>query len=82
MISEIVYSKYSQAMFNIASEQHKIEQYDNELKTIRDTLQMNPSLQKFLVHPRVPERVKKHIIFEIFADDVSPLVLAIYVRHD
>ncbi|WP_427114086.1 F0F1 ATP synthase subunit delta [Megasphaera sueciensis] len=83
MISEIVYSKYSQAMFNIANEQHKIEQYDNELKTIRDTLQMNPSLQKFLVHPRVPERVKKHIIFEIFADDVSPLVLQfMYVMID
>ena len=58
MVPEIVYSKYSQAMFNIANEQHKIEQYGNELKTVRDTLQMNPDLRSFLLHPLVQRLVK------------------------
>ena len=83
MVPEIVYSKYSQAMFDIANEQQKIEQYGNELKTIRDTLQMNPDLRSFLLHPLVPDRSKKDTIRQIFAGDVSPIVLQfMYVMVD
>lgn len=83
MVPEIVYSKYSQAMFDIASEQQKIEEYGKELKTIRDTLQMNPELRSFLAHPLVPAQSKKDTIRQIFADDVSPIVLQfIYVMID
>lgn len=83
MIPEIVYSKYSQAMFDIASEQHKLEEFGNELKTVRDILQGNPELWKFLNHPLVPPQAKKETLKEIIADTVSPLVLRfLYVMID
>ena len=59
MIPETIYSKYSQAMFDIASEQKKLDEFGTELKKVRDTFQENPDFWKFLNHP---------------LDDVSPLV--------
>ncbi|MCH4166690.1 MAG: ATP synthase F1 subunit delta [Megasphaera sp.] len=83
MIPEIVYSKYSQAMFDIASEQNKLEEFGNELKAVRDILQGNPDSWKFLNHPLIPPKAKKEILKEIFSDSVSPLVLRfLYVMVD
>ena len=42
MIPETIYSKYSQAMFDIASEQKKLTEFGTELKGVRDTFQENP----------------------------------------
>lgn len=83
MIPEIVYSKYSQAMFDIAKEQDKLEEYGRDLRSIRDTLQLNPDLRKFLEHPLVPPKSKKETLKQIFSDDVSPMVLRLlYVMID
>ncbi|MCH4179004.1 MAG: F0F1 ATP synthase subunit delta [Megasphaera sp.] len=83
MIPEIVYSKYSQALFDIASEQKKLEGFGNELKMVRDTFQENPELWKFLNHPLVPEASKKETLKEVFADSLSKLVLQfLYVMVD
>ena len=83
MIPEIVYSKYSQAMFDIAKEQSKLEEYGTQLRAIRDTLQLNPDLRKFLEHPLVPPKSKKDTIQQIFSDEVSPMVLQfLYVMID
>ncbi len=83
MIPETIYSKYSQAMFDIASEQKKLEEFGTELKKVRDTFQENPDFWKFLNHPLVPPQSKKQTVKEVFADDVSPLVLQfIYVMID
>lgn len=83
MIPEAVYSKYSQAMFDIAKEQHKMDEYGTELKAVRDTMQLNPELKKFIHHPLVPPQSKKETLHAIFADDVSPVVLQfLYVMID
>lgn len=83
MIPEAVYSKYSQAMFDIAKEQHKMDEYGTELKAVRDTMQLNPELKKFIHHPLVPPQSKKETLYAIFADDVSPVVLQfLYVMID
>ena len=42
MIPETIYSKYSQAMFDIASEQKKLTEFGTELKGVRDTFQEIP----------------------------------------
>ena len=83
MIPEIVYSKYSQAMFDIAKEQDKINEFGQQLRSIRDTLQMNPDLLKFVEHPLITPEAKKDTLKQIFADDVSPLIMQfLYVMID
>lgn len=83
MIPEAVYSKYSQAMFDIAQAQGKLEAYGTELKGVRDVMQENPDLQKFICHPLVQPEAKKHTLERIFAGDLSPLTLHfLYVMID
>ena len=69
--------------FDIAKEQHKMDEYGTELKAVRDTMQLNPELKKFIHHPLVPPQSKKETLHAIFADDVSPVVLQfLYVMID
>ena len=83
MIPETIYSKYSQAMFDIASEQKKLTEFGTELKGVRDTFQeKSPNLWKFLNHPLVPPQSKKDTLAKIFKDSLSPIVHAVHVRHD
>lgn len=83
MIPETIYSKYSQAMFDIASEQKKLTEFGTELKGVRDTFQENPDLWKFLNHPLVPPQSKKDTLAKIFKDSLSPIVLQfMYVMID
>lgn len=70
-------------MFDIACEQQKLEEIENELKTIRDTLNMNPELRQFIAHPLVPAQSKKDTLQQIFSDSVSKIVLQfLYVMID
>lgn len=39
MIPETIYSKYSQAMFDIAREQQQLDAFGTELKGVRDVFQ-------------------------------------------
>ena len=83
MIPEVVYSKYSQAMFDIATEQQKLDEYGRELKSVRDTLRENPELRKFLAHPLVPQAAKKDTIRQVFSFFLSPIVCQfLYVMVD
>lgn len=83
MVPEIVYSKYSQAMFDIAKEQDKLEEFGKQLKTVRDTFVQNPELKKFMGSPLIPAVSKKDALKQIFSSDVAPLVLQfLYVMVD
>ena len=83
MVPEVIYSKYSQAMFDIAQEQHKLEEFGKQLKDVRDTFVNNPELKKFIGSPLIPAASKKNALQQIFASDVAPLVLQfLYVMVD
>ena len=83
MIPETIYSKYSQAMFDIAREQQQLDAFGTELKGVRDVFQENGDLWKFINHPLVPPQSKKDTLSEIFKDSVSPLVMQfMYVMID
>lgn len=75
MVPEVIYSKYSQAMFDIAKEQNKLDEFGTQLKAVRDTFIDNPELKKFMGSPLIPAVSKKNALKQIFASDVAPLVL-------
>lgn len=75
MVPEVIYSKYSQAMFDIAKEQHKLDDFGKQLKDVRDTFVQNPELKKFMGSPLIQAASKKAALKEIFAGSVEPLVL-------
>ncbi|WP_288839522.1 F0F1 ATP synthase subunit delta [uncultured Megasphaera sp.] len=83
MIPEVVYGKYSQALFGIAEEQHKVEEFGKDLRLIRDTMQENEALRKFICHPLIGAQTKKDTLKQIFAARVTAMVMQfLYVMID
>ena len=72
MIPESVYSKYSQAMFDIAQSDNSLDTVLADMKTVRTVMRENENLRKFL------ETLEK-----IFASSVSSIVCQfLYVMVD
>ncbi|KGX87283.1 F0F1 ATP synthase subunit delta [Pontibacillus marinus] len=66
MSNEIVAKRYATALFQIGQEQSKLEQFEDELTTIREVFRSNEKLHTFLQHPAVELDQKKNMIHEAF----------------
>ena len=67
MIPESVYSKYSQAMFDIAQSDNSLDTVLADMKTVRTVMRENENLRKFLGNPLVTAKAKKETLEKIFA---------------
>lgn len=75
MLKGAVAQRYAQALFDIASEQNLIDRLESDLRGVLETLDASRDLARVLYHPQVPAEVKKSILKEIFAGQVSPVIL-------
>lgn len=83
MIPESVYSKYSQAMFDIAQSDNSLDTVLADMKTVRTVMRENENLRKFLGNPLVTVKAKKETLEKIFASSVSTIVCRfLYVMVD
>ena len=71
----ILAKKYGRAIYEIAVEQHTLEQTEKDLKLIASAISENEDLKKLLSHPLLSKEIKKDTIKKIFADKVQPIVL-------
>ena len=69
----ILAKKYGRAIYEIAVEQHTLEQTEKDLKLIVSAI--SEDLKKLLSHPLLSKEIKKDTIKKIFADKVQPIVL-------
>ena len=83
MIPESVYSKYSQALFDIAQSDNSLDTVLADMKTVRTVMRENENLRKFLGNPLVTAKAKKETLEKIFASSVSSIVCRfLYVMVD
>ena len=71
----ILAKKYGRAIYEIAVEQHSLEQTEADLRLIADAIGEHESLKRLLLHPLLSKEIKKDTIKNIFADKVQPIVL-------
>ena len=71
----ILAKKYGRAIYEIAAEQHCLEQTEEDLRLIADTIGKSKELGEILNHPLLAKDVKKDTINKLFADKVQPIVL-------
>ena len=71
----ILAKKYGRAIYEIAAEQHCLEQTEEDLRLIADTMEKSKELGDILNHPLLAKDVKKDTISKLFADKVQPIVL-------
>lgn len=70
----ILAKKYGRAIYEIAAEQHCLEQTEEDLRLIADTIGKSKELGEILNHPLLAKDVKKDTIKKLFADKVQPIV--------
>ncbi|KGX86442.1 F0F1 ATP synthase subunit delta [Pontibacillus litoralis] len=84
MSIEIVGKRYANALFQLGQEQHKLEQFEEELRIVREVFHSNKPLMEFLKHPRVELHKKKQLLkeaFQGFSNEVTHTLELILDRH-
>lgn len=76
MISKAVARRYAKGLFDTAWEMELFEKVAEELDQVVAILEQQPDLRKVLEYGGTPAKIKKEIIRNIFAESLSPVVLA------
>ncbi|RJX19647.1 MAG: F0F1 ATP synthase subunit delta [Desulforudis sp.] len=71
MIKGAVAARYAQALFDIAQDTDNIAGIEGELRGVIQALDESRDFQKVIFHPQVPAGVKKEIVKELFAGEIS-----------
>lgn len=74
-MAELIGKRYAEALYEVALELDKLEQFKNEIKAISQVLQSEPKLKTILGHPKLSKDEKKDIINSIFKGRVSQEVI-------
>lgn len=64
--------KYSKAIFEIAQDEHKLEEYGKELSDVSSVVFAQPDLRGFVTNPQIQPKAKKEIFTKLFAGELSP----------
>ena len=75
MLNKSVARRYAEAFFSIAREAGKIDDYQNELGKIVQTIEEVADLKQYFAHPLSPTKDKKEIAKQLFASEVSSVTL-------
>ena len=65
---DIVSRRYSEALFELAKEENKIEILLEQLELLKKVFQQNPNIYSVLGHPEVSVKEKQSSIDELFSD--------------
>ncbi|MBQ0065998.1 MAG: ATP synthase F1 subunit delta [Firmicutes bacterium] len=68
------YKPYAQALFELASEQSKQDEYLDALKELDMVWENAPELAQFLSHPKITTKQKQECLENIFSKDVDPTI--------
>ncbi len=74
-MSEVIAKRYAQALFEVADERGTVDQVENQLNLIKETVSESVDLRNMLTSPRIKAEDKKAVLEQIFKDEVNPEVL-------
>lgn len=78
-MAKLVDKTYGQALFDLGMEDGKIDEYAQQIETIRSLFNENPNLLKLLVHPKITKEEKVDVIEKCFKDKVDDAVTGFMV---
>lgn len=74
-MAKLIGKRYAEALYEVALELDKLEEFKNEIKSISQLLESEPKLKVIFEHPKLSKDEKKDIINSIFKDRVSQEIL-------
>lgn len=70
-MAKLVSKTYGDALFGLAVEENRVDEFSNEVAVIRQVLADNPEFEKILVHPEIPKEHKLDLVEKVFKGQVS-----------
>lgn len=74
-MAELVGKRYAEALYEVALELDKLEDFKEEIKAISQVLETEPQLKTIFEHPKLSKEEKKDIVNSIFKGRVSQEIL-------
>ena len=68
-------TKYARAIFELAQEENKLDDYDKDLTLVREDVFTVPEAVNFFKNPLVPHNAKKDLLTKAFKGEVSDNVM-------
>ena len=68
-------TKYARAIFELAQEENKLDDYDKDLKLVREDVFSLPEAVTFFKNPLVPHKAKKDLLTKAVKGEVSDTVM-------
>ena len=76
-MAKLISKTYGDALFELALEENKIDDYVEEVKAIAEILKENPELSKLLNHPKISKEEKITVVGQIFEGKISKELLGL-----
>ncbi len=70
-MAKLVSKTYGEALFDIAMEERRGEEFLEEVEVIRKVLAQNPQFHDMMLHPGIPKQEKERIVEEVFRGRVD-----------
>ncbi len=74
-MAKLIGKRYAEALYEVALELDKLEEFKEEIKAISQVLENEPKLKTIFEHPKLSKNEKKDIVDSIFKGRVSQEVL-------
>ncbi|MBQ9486246.1 MAG: ATP synthase F1 subunit delta, partial [Selenomonadaceae bacterium] len=68
-------TKYARAIFEIARDEKKLDEYDRDLNLVREDVFTVPEAVSFFKNPLVPHKAKKDLLAKALQGEVSEMVM-------
>lgn len=75
MLNKSVARRYAEAFFSIAQENTKVDEYQQEMENIVQTISEVDGLEQYFAHLLIPAKEKKELATKIFSEKVSQTTL-------
>lgn len=75
MMNSAVAKRYGQALLQIGQEKNSIDQYQDDLKAVVDTIENNAELKEILISQTVSNDTKKAIVKQVFVSQVDANII-------
>lgn len=82
-MAELVGRRYAKALFEVANELNKLEQFKNEINSVSNIFESEPKLKAIFEHPKLSKNEKKELTNSLLEGNISQEILnLIYVIID
>lgn len=70
--------RYAKSLLDLAKEQNKVDEINNDIKLFHDTVKANPQLRAVLANPIISATDKKAVLHGLFASKMDKATIAFF----